>query len=160
MSGMISSSKKARQAGAPSHSVERFVMTTRQGEPTGNGCIFCAFDPARLIGHNDLAFAIFDRFPVTDLHVLIIPRRHEPDYLGLSPEEVQASHMLLREVSVALHDRDLSIAGFNIGINIGEAAGQTISHAHLHLIPRRRGDVPEPRGGVRNVIPGKSPHTL
>jgi len=118
-------------------------------------CLFCSIDAARIIAANDLAYAIRDGFPVTEGHTLIIPKRHVVDYFGLSKDEVLACDELIRALRNELQDGDSSIAGFNIGMNAGEAAGQTIFHCHIHLIPRREGDVQEPRGGVRHLIPGK-----
>ena len=120
-----------------------------------NACLFCSIDQSRIIASNDLAYAISDGFPVTEGHSLIIPRRHVPDYFGLTREELLACDELLRLVKSDLQKHDPSISGFNIGMNAGEAAGQTIFHCHTHLIPRRSGDVDEPRGGVRHLIPGK-----
>jgi ATP adenylyltransferase len=118
-------------------------------------CIFCTIEASRVVAENDLAFAIRDGFPVTEGHTLVIPKRHVADYFGLTGEELLACDALLRESQAVLQDEDSSIAGFNIGINAGEVAGQTVFHCHIHLIPRRLGDVAEPRGGVRHVIPGK-----
>jgi ATP adenylyltransferase len=118
-------------------------------------CLFCGIDPKRFIAENELAVAIQDGFPVTPLHTLIIPKRHVLDYFGLSEEEVRACHSLTSLMKDRLVSEDKSVAGFNIGINCGEVAGQTIFHCHIHLIPRRQGDAENPRGGVRHVIPGK-----
>ena len=85
----------------------------------------------------------------------MISRRHTEDYFSLTAEEVVACNDLLRKASEELRSRDMSIEGFNIGVNVGATAGQTICHCHLHLIPRRMGDVENPRGGVRHIIPGK-----
>ena len=102
-----------------------------------------------------LAYAIRDGFPVTEGHTLVIPKRHIEDYFGLSQDEVLACDALIRTLRDDLQGGDPRIVGFNIGMNAGEAAGQTIFHCHIHLIPRREGDVQEPRGGVRHLIPGK-----
>ena len=104
---------------------------------------------------NELACATWDGFPVTPLHCLIIPHRHVADYFSLSRDEVLACDGLLRQTRERLLAEDPTIQGFNIGLNAGAVAGQTIFHCHFHLIPRRVGDVDEPRGGIRNVIPGK-----
>lgn len=101
---------------------------------------------------NELTFAIRDGFPVTEGHSLIIPRRHVSDFFDLTVAEIQAIYDLLKAVCEGLSHQDRSIAGFNVGVNSGEAAEQTIFHWHIHLIPRRKGDVPDPRGGVRKVI--------
>jgi ATP adenylyltransferase len=118
-------------------------------------CIFCAIDKSRVVAENNLALAIRDGFPVTEGHTLVIPKRHVEDYFGLSEEELLACDALVRQSREQLQTTDASIGGFNIGMNAGKAAGQTVFHCHIHLIPRREGDVPEPRGGVRHVIPGK-----
>ena len=104
---------------------------------------------------NDLAYGLWDGFPVTDLHALVIPQRHASDYFDLTKDELMGCDALLREMREMLIRRDASIAGFNIGANVGLAAGQTVFHCHLHLIPRRTGDVENPRGGVRHIIPSK-----
>lgn len=118
-------------------------------------CLFCAISSDRIVAANDLAYAIRDGFPVADGHSLVIPRRHVDDYFGLTTQELQACDSLLRDLRISLMQADPTIGGFNIGMNAGEVAGQTIFHCHMHLIPRRAGDVPNPRGGVRHVIPGK-----
>ena len=120
-----------------------------------NGCLFCNVGEERIIAGNDLAFAIRDGSPVTELHTLIIPRRHVSDYFELSKEELLACNELLRIVKEEILARDTSVKGFNVGANSGLVAGQSIFHCHIHLIPRREGDVPNPKGGIRHVIPGK-----
>ncbi len=117
-------------------------------------CLFCPMPPERTIAKNELAYAIRDGFPVTRLHTLVIPRRHVVDYFGLTKDELMACHDLIHRVREMVLSEDATVAGFNIGVNTGAAAGQTILHCHFHLIPRRSGDVENPRGGVRNVIPG------
>jgi diadenosine tetraphosphate (Ap4A) HIT family hydrolase len=97
---------------------------------------------------------IVDTNPVTPGHHLVVPVRHVTDYFEMNEREVREAHRMLRELRERLRNDDPSIAGFNIGMNCGPAAGQTIFHAHIHLIPRRFGDTPDPRGGVRGVIPG------
>jgi diadenosine tetraphosphate (Ap4A) HIT family hydrolase len=119
-------------------------------------CPFCTMDPSYILTSNDAAFAIRDAHPVTPLHTLVLPRRHVPTYFGLTREEVVAIDELLRQLHRDILDADGTVEGFNIGINIGIIAGQTILHCHIHLIPRRRGDVPDPWGGVRAIIPGKA----
>jgi len=120
-----------------------------------DGCLFCSVGEERIIAENELAFAVRDGFPVTELHSLIIPRRHVSDYFELSKEELLACNDLLRIVKEEILARDESVKGFNIGANSGLVAGQSIFHCHIHLIPRREGDVPNPKGGIRHVIPGK-----
>ena len=118
-------------------------------------CPFCEIPQDRVIATNDLAVAIRDGFPVTEGHTLIIPRRHLADYFDLEHAERDAIEALARSCRAELMETDASIDGFNIGANAGASAGQTIFHVHVHLIPRRTGDVEKPRGGVRGVIPDK-----
>jgi diadenosine tetraphosphate (Ap4A) HIT family hydrolase/5-methylcytosine-specific restriction endonuclease McrA len=125
-------------------------MTARQ-----EGCLFCHSERER-VAENELAFAIRDGFPVTPLHTLIIPRRHAPTYFDMFEPERRAINLLLDQVRADILGADKTVEGFNIGMNCGEVAGQTVMHCHVHLIPRREGDVPEPRGGVRGVIPGRA----
>ena len=109
----------------------------------------------RIVMSNEMAYAIYDGFPVTALHALVIPKRHAATYFDLTTDEILACDDLLRKVSEKIKSGDSTVAGFNIGLNAGEVAGQTIFHCHFHLIPRRKGDVENPRGGVRHLIPGK-----
>jgi diadenosine tetraphosphate (Ap4A) HIT family hydrolase len=119
-------------------------------------CIFCqAEGSARVVAENELAFVIEDKFPVTPLHRLIIPRRHLAEYFDLHRSERSAVELLLREQRDAIRRQDSSVSGFNMGVNVGIDAGQTVLHVHMHLIPRRAGDVSDPRGGVRGVIAEK-----
>ncbi|MDP1782330.1 MAG: HIT domain-containing protein [Hydrogenophaga sp.] len=120
-----------------------------------DGCLFCHLPPDRVIAENELALAIRDGFPVTPLHTLVIPKRHVATYFDLSQSELKACDKLLHETKAAIQAEDRMVGGFNIGMNSGEVAGQTVFHCHIHLIPRRRGDVENPRGGVRHLIPGK-----
>jgi len=120
-----------------------------------NNCIFCSLEKNRVIKSNELALAFRDNFPVTELHTLIVPRRHTKDYFELTQEEVVACNNLIHQLRLELLEEDPTIEGFNIGMNAGEVAGQTVFHCHIHLIPRRKGDVENPRGGVRHVIPNK-----
>jgi diadenosine tetraphosphate (Ap4A) HIT family hydrolase len=113
-------------------------------------------DKERIVAGNSLAYAVRDTSPVTPLHTLILPNRHIADYFELEPSERQAIDDLLQEMRRGILASDDAVAGFNIGVNVGAAAGQTIFHCHVHLIPRRRGDVANPRGGVRAVIPGRA----
>ena len=119
-------------------------------------CAFCErIAEGELVAENDLAVAFFDAYPVSPGHCLIIPRRHEPDFLALSAAE-QAAVWALVPLARAHIEKTATPDGYNIGVNAGEAAGQTIGHAHLHVIPRRRGDVADPRGGIRWVVPAKA----
>jgi diadenosine tetraphosphate (Ap4A) HIT family hydrolase len=103
---------------------------------------------------NEFAFVIADRFPVTPGHALVVTRREVGDWTEASGEERTAVLALVDETIRLLTER-FHPDGFNVGFNVGEAAGQTIPHLHVHVIPRHTGDVPDPRGGVRHVIPGK-----
>lgn len=118
-------------------------------------CPFCSELSVRSIDSNDLADVIQDGFPVSDGHSLIIPKRHVSDYFDLTSAEIQSIQELLASRRAELLKEDRSITGFNVGINVGSDAGQTVFHCHVHLIPRRTGDVENPRGGVRAVIPHK-----
>ena len=118
-------------------------------------CPFCTLPPERIISENELAVAIRDGYPVTDGHTLIIPRRHVADYFELHQPEQNAIESLVKECRTALLNADSKIDGFNVGANVGQSAGQTVFHVHIHLIPRRTGDIDNPRGGVRGVIPDK-----
>ena len=109
----------------------------------------------RIILENELTYAIRDNYPVTSLHSLIIPKRHVVNYFSLTKDELLSCDFLLKEVKNSIQTEDESVEGFNIGINSGEVAGQTIFHCHIHLIPRRVGDAENPRGGVRHLITGK-----
>lgn len=108
-----------------------------------------------ILERGPLAVALVDQFPVSPGHTLIVPMRHEPDYFSLTAEEQAEMLRLLRSQQARLQ-RELSPDAFNLGVNTGPAAGQTIPHTHVHLIPRFKGDVPDPRGGVRWVIPAKA----
>ena len=113
-------------------------------------CAFCDIPEDQVIAQNGLALAFFDRYPVNRGHVLIIPRRHVATYFDATPSETKAIANLLAEVKEQL-DAQFAPDGYNIGENVGAAAGQTIFHLHVHLIPRYVGDVPDPRGGVRRI---------
>ncbi len=119
-------------------------------------CPFCGMSASHEIAGSDIVFAVRDLYPVTPLHTLVLPRRHVPTYFDLNSDEVLAVDELLRKLRADIAAADASVKGFNIGVNSGAAAGQTIFHCHIHLIPRRRGDVPDPWGGVRAIIPRKA----
>jgi diadenosine tetraphosphate (Ap4A) HIT family hydrolase len=116
-------------------------------------CAFCNLDRA-FSAETDLSLAFLDDFPVSQGHTLIIPKRHIETIWEMTNEEYADAFDLIRKVKDILKAK-LDPDGFNVGVNCGEAAGQTVFHAHLHIIPRYVGDVPNPRGGVRNIIPGK-----
>jgi diadenosine tetraphosphate (Ap4A) HIT family hydrolase len=117
-------------------------------------CPFCQIPPTRIIEGNNLAYTVPDAYPVSRGHTLIIPRRHVTSFFDLTVAEVGSVFDLLDQARARL-DRTHGPDGYNVGINIGHDAGQTILHVHVHLIPRYAGDVPDPEGGVRNIIPGK-----
>lgn len=117
-------------------------------------CPFCELAGREIVLENSLAVVLRDAYPVTKHHLLIVPRRHEADYFALGTAESRACDDLLRRARKVVGQWDPSITGANVGVNIGETAGQTVMHCHVHLIPRRAGDVTNPRGGVRAVIPG------
>ena len=120
-----------------------------------NPCLFCNSKISGIAHENDLAYASYDTYPVSEFHCLIIPKRHVEDYFSLTKDELLSCDALLKEVKSSIQAEDESVKAFNVGINSGEAAGQTIFHCHIHLIPRRVGDVENPRGGIRHLIPGK-----
>jgi ATP adenylyltransferase len=118
-------------------------------------CPFCNPEAeVEMILESAQAFSIFDKFPVNPGHALVIPKRHVSDYFELSFKEQSSCIFMLNEVKKVIEEKFYP-EGYNIGINVGEVAGQTVGHVHFHLIPRFEGDVPDPRGGVRGVIPGK-----
>ena len=118
-------------------------------------CLFCEIPTRRIVATNELAYAVEDSYAVTPMHALVIPRRHAPTYFDLGRSEINACTALIEEMRLRITKNDSTVAGFNVGMNCGEVAGQSIFHCHIHLIPRRHGDVENPRGGVRHVIPDK-----
>ncbi len=121
-------------------------------------CLFCdvqVSDKNRIVEENSLAYATRDAYPVTEYHTLVIPKRHTLDFFGLTQAELNAVNALLHSQKKVIEETDSTVEGFNVGMNCGEIAGQSVWHCHVHLIPRRRGDVENPRGGVRHVIPHK-----
>ena len=121
-------------------------------DETMTNCPFC--QPTGALMENDLAYVIEDAYPVNPGHLLIIPKSHVADFFLITEAERSAMLKLLDEAKHHL-DRKHAPAGYNIGVNVGDAAGQTVPHVHMHLIPRYPGDTPNPRGGVRGVIPDK-----
>ena len=111
-------------------------------------CVFCSYESLNVVAENSLAIAFRDAYPVTSLHTLVVLRRHIADYFGLYQPEINAIHQLIEELRSAITEEDPSVVGFNIGTNSGAAAGQTVFHCHVHVIPRRQGDMEDPRGGV------------
>ena len=120
-----------------------------------NPCLFCNISNSDFELENELAYASYDTYPVSKYHALIIPKRHVENYFELNNEEVLACDALLKEFKKKLEYKDNTIEGFNVGSNSGKTAGQSINHCHIHLIPRRSGDVENPQGGVRSVIASK-----
>ena len=126
-------------------------------DPPVAGCPFCE----RLargegtIRESPLCFSFFDTTPLTPGHTLVVPKRHVSDFLALTPDELTEALDMAVDLRTQFEER-FHPDGFNLGVNIGDAAGQTIGHAHLHLIPRYVGDVPDPRGGIRWMIPDRA----
>ena len=120
-----------------------------------NPCLFCNTEENSFTVQNELAYASYDTYPVSKYHCLIIPKRHIKDFFELTNEELVACNDLIRKVKDEVLKKDPNIDGFNLGTNVGKVSGQSILHCHFHLIPRRPGDVENPQGGVRSVIPNK-----
>jgi diadenosine tetraphosphate (Ap4A) HIT family hydrolase len=116
-------------------------------------CIFCQIDRT-ILAETKFSQAFFDGYPVFKGHTLVIPKRHVATIWELSAEEYADAFNLVREVKDMIQDQ-FEPQGINVGVNCGQAAGQTVFHAHIHIIPRYTGDVPNPRGGIRNIIPGQ-----
>jgi diadenosine tetraphosphate (Ap4A) HIT family hydrolase len=127
--------------------------------PTTEPCPFCDPPAARVFAQDRLAIALWDGYPVSPGHALIIPRRHVPAWFDATQSE-QSALLALANSAKAIIDERHRPDGYNMGINIGAAAGQTVFHLHVHLIPRFIGDVRDPRGGVRHVIPAKANYKL
>jgi len=122
-------------------------------------CLFCCIKESDLADENKLAYASYDTYPVSKHHCLIIPKRHIRDYFDLTEEEILACNQLIKKIKKEIINKDSDVKGFNIGTNSGIVSGQSIMHCHIHLIPRREGDVENPQGGVRSVIPLKQHYT-
>ena len=120
-----------------------------------NPCLFCNAKESGIAAENEFAYASYDTYPVSDFHCLIIPKRHVKDYFEMSDEELLACNDLIIKIKNEILAKDKSVKAFNIGTNAGKISGQSIMHCHIHLIPRREGDVENPQGGVRSVIPKK-----
>jgi ATP adenylyltransferase len=123
------------------------------------GCSFCEIPRERVALENELCIAVADKYPVTPGHMLVILKRHVAEYFDLWRPELNAIFFLLEKLKRQCQDTDRSVKGFNVGIDCGATAGQTVFHCHIHLIPRRQGDVENPAGGVRHLIPGKGHYT-
>lgn len=118
-------------------------------------CPFCAIEDSReIIAESELSLAFYDGYPVSPGHALIIPKRHVSSFFDLSEEERLDMLKLADQVKKIL-DNKFHPDGYNIGVNVGESAGQSVFHVHMHIIPRYTGDVENPKGGVRGVIPSK-----
>ena len=120
-----------------------------------NPCLFCNIKESGVAIENILAYVSYDSYPVSNLHCLIIPKRHVKDYFELTNDEVIACNELITKIKNEIIEQDASVKGFNFGSNVGKTAGQSVMHCHIHLIPRREGDVENPQGGIRSVIPHK-----
>ena len=118
-------------------------------------CPFCTIESSLIVARNTTAIALRDAFPVADWHTLVVPKQHLSSIFDLSESDQAQLWQLVAQVRSHLAEQ-LSPGGFNIGVNDGESAGQTVPHAHIHIIPRYRDDVPDPRGGVRWIIPEKA----
>ena len=118
-------------------------------------CIFCKVDKKNMIYENDYAYVSYDSYPVSKFHSLIIPKRHISNFFDLTENELFACYDVIHKIKIEIEKKDKTVKGFNIGSNAGLISGQTIMHCHIHLIPRRKGDVNNPQGGVRAVIPYK-----
>jgi diadenosine tetraphosphate (Ap4A) HIT family hydrolase len=121
--------------------------------PEIGDCIFCHLD-REIIAETRLSLAVFDSFPVSKGHALVLPRRHVVTIWDMTDEEYADAFALARKVKDVLQGR-FGAAAFNVGVNCGEVAGQSVWHAHIHVIPRYPGDIPNPKGGVRNILPAK-----
>ena len=120
-----------------------------------DSCRFCTSKPGRqLIVESEFGFAAFDRHPASNGHFLVIPYRHFASYFDIQDDEREDLWTLVAKGKVVV-DKEWNPDGYNIGINVGEAAGQSIHHLHIHVIPRYKGDVENPKGGVRGVIPAQ-----
>jgi len=120
-----------------------------------NPCLFCNVKENGYAYENNLAYASYDSYPVSEHHCLVIPKRHIKDYFDLSNDEIIACNDLIKLVKEEILSKDTTVKGFNLGTNAGKISGQSIMHCHIHLIPRRENDVKNPQGGIRSVIPDK-----
>ena len=127
-------------------------------ESAATSCPFCAPEQSRIFAQDSLAVSLWDGYPVSPGHALIIPRRHIPSWFDATHQE-QVALLAMVTTAKAVIDAQHRPDGYNIGINSGAAAGQTVFHLHIHLIPRYIGDVDDPRGGVRHVIPAKAKYS-
>ncbi|MFC2110871.1 HIT family protein [Bacteroidota bacterium] len=117
-------------------------------------CKFCNVEESNVIKESDYSCAFYDKYPVNNGHVLVIPKRHIENYFDLTRQEKDDLWKLVEKIKIII-DQKFKPDGYNVGINIGETAGQTIFHCHIHIIPRYKGDIKDPEGGIRGVIPSK-----
>ena len=122
---------------------------------TTEECLFCNKKKQKIIYSSEFIYVVRDSFPVTKYHSLIIPHRHVSNFFDLNKDELKDLSVALKKERESLLNLDKKITAFNVGVNSGKDAGQSIMHCHIHLIPRRKGDIENPRGGVRGVIPSK-----
>ena len=118
-------------------------------------CLFCNKKKQKIIYSSKFIYVVRDSFPVTKYHSLIIPHRHVSNFFDLNKDEIKDLSKILKKERQSLLNLDKEITAFNVGVNAGKDAGQSIMHCHIHLIPRRSGDIENPRGGVRGVIPSR-----
>jgi diadenosine tetraphosphate (Ap4A) HIT family hydrolase len=131
--------------------------TSEKKRDPNDPCLFCK-DPRGVSIQHELAYSARDSYPVSPGHTLVIPRRHVASFFDLTPEEITACMHLIQEEKKHL-DEAFKPDGYNIGVNVGPAAGQSVFHVHIHIIPRYTGDVEKPQGGVRHVLPQKAYYT-
>ena len=131
--------------------------TQKKKRDPNDPCLFCKDTRGVSIEH-ELAYSARDSYPASPGHTLVIPRRHVAGFFDLTEEEVTACMRLIKEEKIRL-DEEFKPDGYNIGVNVGPAAGQSVFHVHIHIIPRYKGDVENPQGGVRHVIPNKGHYT-
>ena len=122
-------------------------------------CLFCERSKQTIIYEDEHCYVTRDSYPATELHTLIMPKRHVENYFELNQDELDSFHRILLLQRDEIHKLDSTVEGFNIGTNCGKVAGQSIFHCHIHLLPRRKGDVENPQGGVRHTIHGKGHYT-
>ena len=118
-------------------------------------CLFCNKKKQKIIYSSKFIYVVRDSFPVTKYHSLIIPHRHVANFFDLNNDELKDLSKIIKKERQSLLNLDSKITAFNVGVNSGKDAGQSVMHCHIHLIPRRKGDIKNPRGGVRGVIPSK-----
>lgn len=115
-------------------------------------CPFCNLEKSQVLFENNLAIAIYDKYPVQKGHILIILKDHCETYFDASIEQIRAMNELISKAKTHI-DREFKPDGYNLGVNVGEFGGQTVMHLHIHVIPRYKGDIEDPRGGIRKAIP-------